>query len=297
MAGNSKDRGRSVISKISGILLAISEGSGHTLTEIAARSDLPLSTVHRLATELAAWRVLERDEDGRFRAGQPLRTIGAGCGPSSPIAGGDGPGIHGRAIPVMEDLFRVAGAQVRVGLLDGTAVAYVEKVSGHLPVSRISPAARLPAHATALGKALLAFSPRRTVDAVLTRGLKRYTPYTITRPERLRWGFRTIRATRIALCERELDQEWCAVAAPVFGVGGDVLAAIELRVRDLAQDVPALTAPLAVAASCLSRELARCSCCASAPTHQLGPAAWSGRPGGRPELLHQLAPSPERGSA
>ena len=46
------------------------------------------------------------------------------------------------------------------------------------------------------------------------------------------------------------------MAAPVFGPGGGVLAAIELRVRDLAQDVPALRAPLAVAARCLSRELA-----------------------------------------
>ena len=78
MASGSKDPGRSVISKISAILLAVSEGSAPTLTEIAARSDLPLSTVHRLVTELAAWRVLERDGEGRYRAGPPLRTIGAG---------------------------------------------------------------------------------------------------------------------------------------------------------------------------------------------------------------------------
>lgn len=296
MAGNSKDPGRSVISKISAILLAISEGSGYTLTEIATRSDLPLSTVHRLATELAAWRVLERDEDGRYRAGPPLRTIGGGCGCSWSAAGGNGPGIWDRAAAAMEDLFRATGAQVRVGLLDGTVVAYVEKASGHLPVSRISSAARLPAHATALGKALLAFSPRRTVDAVLSRGLTRYTPYTVTRPERLQWAFRTIRATRIALCERELDRESCAVAAPVFGAGGDVLAAIELRVRDLAQDVPALKAPLAVAAGGLSRELAQRPRCACVPNGPLDPTPWPSL-SGRPELLHRLAPSPERGSA
>jgi len=55
VAGNSKDRGRSVISKISAILLTAAEGSGYTLTEIATRSELPLSTVHRLVGELAAW--------------------------------------------------------------------------------------------------------------------------------------------------------------------------------------------------------------------------------------------------
>lgn len=258
MAGGSKDPGRSVISKISAILLAISEGSGPTLTEIAARSDLPLSTVHRLVTELTAWRVLERDEEGRYRGGPPLRTIGGGCvcteEPADP-ATASAVRIRDRAVPVIEDLFRTTGAPVRVGFLDGSAVAYVEKVAGHLPVSSPSPAARLPAHATALGKVLLAFSPPRAADALLARDLARYTASTVTRPERLRWSFRTIRATRMAVCDRELDQDWCGVAAPAFGAGGDVVVAVELRVRDLVRDVPALRAPLVVAAGWLSREL------------------------------------------
>jgi IclR family acetate operon transcriptional repressor len=261
VAGGSKDPGRSVISKISAILLAVSEGSAPTLTEIAARSDLPLSTVHRLVTELAAWRVLERDVEGRYRAGPPLRTIGAGSacsghelddGAATPAAR-----IRDRSVPVIEDLFRATGAPVRVGFLDGAAVAYVEKAAGHLPVSSPSPAARLPAHATALGKVLLAFSSPRTVDALLSRELVRYTTSTVTRAERLRWSFRTIRAARIAVCDRELDQDWCGVAAPAFGAGGDVVVAIELRVQDLARDVPALRAPLVVAAGWLSRELAQ----------------------------------------
>ena len=258
MAGGSKDPGRSVISKISAILLAISEGSGPTLTEIAARSELPLSTVHRLVTELTAWRVLERDDEGRYRGGPPLRTIAGGCvcpeEPADPVTA-SAVRIRDCAVPVIEDLFRATGAPVRVGFLDGPAVAYVEKVAGHLPVSSPSPAARLPAHATALGKVLLAFSPPRTTDTLLARDLARYTASTVTRPERLRWSFRTIRATRMAVCDRELDQDWCGVAAPAFGAGGDVVVAVELRVRDLVRDVPALRGPLIVAAGWLSREL------------------------------------------
>ena len=75
MAGNSKVPGRSVINKVSAILLTIAEDRQCTLTEIAVRSDLPLSTTHRLVGELAAWGVLERTNDGRFQAGPPLRTI------------------------------------------------------------------------------------------------------------------------------------------------------------------------------------------------------------------------------
>ena len=56
----------------------------------------------------------------------------------------------------MEDLFRATGASVRVGYLDGMRVAYLEKTSAHVPVSDVR-SARLPVHATALGKALLAF--------------------------------------------------------------------------------------------------------------------------------------------
>jgi len=252
VAGNSKDPGRSVISKISAILLATTDGRGRTLTEIATYSDLPLSTVHRLATELAAWGLLERDEDGRYRVGSPLRGLAADE-PSRFVARECG--LRDRLAPVMEDLFRSTGGPVRGGWLTGHDVAYVEKALGHAPVTQPSAAAQLPPHATALGKTLLAFSPGRIVDAVLAGGLRRYTGSTITRPERLRGAFRQVRATRMAVCDRELDEDWCGVAAPVFGPGGAVVAAIELRVRDLATDVPAVRAPLAVAAACLSRDL------------------------------------------
>ncbi len=259
MAGNARGPGRSVISKVSAILLAISEGSGHTLTEIAGRAELPLSTVHRLATELAAWCVLERGGDGRYRVGAALAPArGSGPVAAEPVGDRRGltiEGIRDRAVPVMEDLFRATGSRVRVGLLDGTQVAYVEKSSGHLPVSRATAAARLPAHATALGKALLAFSPPRTVEAVIAQGLTSFTPHTVTRAERLRWGLRTVRATRLAICDRELDPEACGVATAVFGARGDVVAAIELRVQDPALEVPFVRAPLAVASGALAREL------------------------------------------
>lgn len=253
MAGNSRNPGRSVISKVSEILLAMSEGRGQTVTELAARTDLPLSTVHRLITELAAWRVLDRDEDGQYAPGAPLRMIAGGCRCATSRTNAV-TGLESVAAPVMEDLYRATGRPVRVGYLDGVTVAYIEKVSRHISVSRAVPAARLPAHATALGKALLAFSPN-TVAEILARGLTRYTPYTLTQPDRLQFCLRMIRTARVALSDRELDGGVRAVAAPVFGAGGQVVAAIELRVDNLGRDVHAVTAPLAIATGSLSREL------------------------------------------
>ena len=63
MAGNSTDPGRSVTSKVTAILMVFADGDVHSLTEIAAYADLPTSTAHRLASELVAWRLLERTEE------------------------------------------------------------------------------------------------------------------------------------------------------------------------------------------------------------------------------------------
>ena len=76
MAGNSTEPGRSVTSKITSILLTFTEGSEHSLSEIARLAGLPISTAHRLTSELASWRLLERTAEGQYRAGLPLRMIG-----------------------------------------------------------------------------------------------------------------------------------------------------------------------------------------------------------------------------
>jgi IclR family acetate operon transcriptional repressor len=248
MAGNSADAGRSVTSKVVAILQTFSQGDRHSLTEIAHRTGLPISTVHRLTSELSAYGMLERTDDAHYRIGTPLKVIGS-------IAE-DPPTLHERARSVMEDVAATTHTDVRLGILEGGQVAYIEKRSGHRPVSGLSTTGRLPAHATALGKALLAFSPSRTVDAVVAAGLKHYTPYTLATPDRLRRALAETRLTFVATSRWELAPQECAIAAPVFGAGGVLLAALELKVRDLRVDTPHLQPALLVAARSLSRQLA-----------------------------------------
>ena len=69
MAGHSTDPGRSVTSKVTAILMVLADGGVHTLSEIADAAHLPTSTAHRLASELVAWRLLERTEPGRGHGG------------------------------------------------------------------------------------------------------------------------------------------------------------------------------------------------------------------------------------
>jgi DNA-binding IclR family transcriptional regulator len=251
LAGNSTESGRSVTSKITSILLTFTEGSEHSLTEIARLAGLPISTAHRLTSELASWRLLERTDDGHYRAGLPLRMIGTPeCGRVGP------PSIAERAPCVIEDLSAATRSRVRLGVLTEFDVAYIEKTPGPRPATTFSSVATVPAHPTAMGRALLAFSPARTIEMTIMRGLRAYTSHTVTSPDRFRRALGVTRLTRVAVTRWELESDLCWVGMPVFGPGGEVVAAIEVAVRDLHQQMPAVVGTLAIATRSLTRELA-----------------------------------------
>jgi len=248
MAGNSAEAGRSVASKIIAILQAFTNGGVHSLTEIAHLTGLPISTVHRLAAELAAGGVLERTEEAQYRVGLPLRVIGSRA--EHP------PTTLEWARRGMEDLSGAVHADVRFGFFEGLEVAFVEKLAGQHRLQGHCGAAALPAHATALGKALLAFSPPGTVEQVIARGLRRYTAYTLTTGDRLRRALAETRLSCVALSRWELQLGTSGVAAPVFGAGGRVTGALEVRLGDPRSQLPLVRPALLVAARALSRELA-----------------------------------------
>ncbi|NMH97717.1 IclR family transcriptional regulator [Pseudonocardia acidicola] len=241
--------GRTVVSKAAAILMTfLDDGCVHSLTEIAAATGLPLSTAHRLARELVAWRILDRTEDGDYRVGLPLRLIGS--------AGACGSSIEERAPLILQDMSYATGAEVRLGILRDRAVAYIEKLPGRRPVSAFSTGAVLPAHATAMGKALLAFSPPEFVEIVVSGGLTAYTRYTITAPDRFRRALAMTRLSRLAVSRWELRMDHSALAVPVFGPGGQVAAALEVRVEDPAAELPTIRPALMIAGRSLTRELA-----------------------------------------
>ena len=97
---------------------------------------------------------------------------------------------------------------------DDLAVSYIEKHPNALPVPSNFEERTLPAHATAMGKALLAFSPPEIVDAVIERGLDPYTPFTIVTPHGLRRALAITRMTLVATARQELRLNTAAVAVP-----------------------------------------------------------------------------------
>src|SRR4051794_24562282 len=239
---------RTVASRITVILLAFRAGHSLTLTELAGRTGLPMSTTHRMAGELASWQLLRRTAEGRYEVGpNVLRLAGDGEGAGALD-------LEERALLVVSDLHEVTGRRARLGVLEGSRAGFVERRSAAEPATAFRDEATLPLHATAVGKALLAFAPPETV-ARAKRRLRAYTCRTLCTPEQLQRELHLIRRTGFARSRGDFVAEDHAVAVPVFGPGGSVLAALELQVHDRRSDVEWCRGPLMVAARGLSREL------------------------------------------
>lgn len=236
---------RSAVSRITAILSTFMAGEHHSVTEIARLTGLPVSTTHRIAVDLASHRLLHRNVDGSYRIGEVLRQIGGDAWSS--------PALTERGPSVVHDLVDATRRRGRLGVLDGGRVRYIEKRPDASAVSTFAAAASLPAHATALGKALLAFSPRPAGEP--GGRLTAYTADTLHSPDQLRRALRTVRLTGYAVAHGELVADESAVAVPVFGPGGEVRAALEVELQDVRADLALCRAALAVAARGLSREL------------------------------------------
>jgi DNA-binding IclR family transcriptional regulator len=285
VAGNELEPRRSVVSKVVAIVRSFGSGGSLTVTEVAQVASLPLSTTHRLVHELAAWGVLHRCGDARFEIAQrPYRGCCADCRPD----------LRALAAPTVEDLCAATRNDIRLGLLDGLRVSYVEKTHGSQPLTMFSDAATLPAHATALGKALLAFSPVETVDHVLRHGLRSFTSSTITTAARLRRSLDATRLRGMAVANGELLPGHSAVAVPVFGPGGEAVAALEVRLCDGPAELACVVPALRVAAGALSRELGRGGDQVASGQHPAPPGGWPRVPAVRPTGPTRLPGSPRR---
>lgn len=242
------ETGRSVTRRVAAILSTFADGDERTTPEIARLTGLPMSTAYRLIAELVATSFLERTASGGYRVGSAL--------PMPPARDEPQGTLHERALPALDDLSRAINCRSRFGTLDHFDVVYVESSAGRRPPAELRETDRHPAHPTALGRALLAFSPAPLVDQLLAKGLDAFTAHTTTSPERFRRAIMAVRQTHVALACGEFETDQCAVAMPVFGPAGGVIAAFELAVSDLAHDLPRSLAALEIASRSLSRELA-----------------------------------------
>jgi DNA-binding IclR family transcriptional regulator len=224
-----------------------------TLSQIAALAGLPVSTAHRVVTELGEWGALERGEDGAWHIGLRLWEVASLC-PRGQI-------LREVALPFMQDLYEATHENIQLAVREGTELVFVERIAGHRSVELLTMVgARFPLAATGMGRILLAHAPPEIQEAVLDAPLQAWTPHTITDPDVLRAQLNGIRREQVVVSDRQLSESTLAVAAPVrVGRTGPVHAALGVVVATGpgAQRDRALRAAVLGTAQAISHELGR----------------------------------------
>jgi DNA-binding IclR family transcriptional regulator len=241
-------RRRSASGKVAAIMLEVSGEPGLTLTDVARRTGLPVSTTHRLLGQLVEGRLLVRNGDGLYTVCRTLRGHVGACERAAQA--------RSQVQLVLEDLGIATGFRARFGVWNDLGVSYLERAAERDGGRCSSGLTILPTHATALGKALLAHAPAHVVQEVLDAGLPSYTPQTLTTAWQLHAALAATRRKGMAISRWEQRVGECAIAVPVFGPHGGVVAALELAGDNLADGLHGTRPLLVVAARGLSRQLA-----------------------------------------
>jgi DNA-binding IclR family transcriptional regulator len=230
--------------------LAASDG-GARVNELARRIGVNPSTASRLLSTLQDGGLVERTSDGPYRLGLKLVAL------SDRVLGQLD--VRDRARPWLIWLVEETGETATLSVPGGGEAITVDFVPSPSSVVSLARLGRPSiAHATAAGKAMLAFGPPVGLPPSTDRELTAFTERTITDPAALAVELDAVRAAGIAEAVGEREPDLNALAAPVFGRGGALEAILGLQgpaARLPAGKRRALRDPLGKAAGELGRSL------------------------------------------
>lgn len=238
----------SLLQKAALVLDALGDATGTLgLSELARRSGVAKSTVHRLCGELVDWGVVQRSGDG-FQLGSKLYELGAKV-----------PGhrrVRDLALPYLQELLIETGHIIHLAVDRGRSNFYLEKLELHsTPTAPTNVGTHIELHASATGKAVLAFGdPGRALE-ILAGPLEAITPHTIVAPEALAADLARTRQLGYSIEQEECVLGFNAVGAPLFEFGGVLLGAVSVSAAPEDLDVAHTAHRLCDVASQISRRL------------------------------------------
>lgn len=194
------------------------------VSEIAELTGLNRSTCYRFCQTLKGIGYLEEVDRRRFRPGLKAVSLAR-----SALSSRELPEL---AQPYLRELRDSVNEAVNMSLLDGTEIVYVARLlSDHLIALRLYVGSRLPAYATSMGRAILAFLPEAEADAILDKSdLRPVTDNTITDRRGLKIELQRIRARGYSVNDQEMAIGLRGVAAPILSSTGRPVAAINLSI-------------------------------------------------------------------
>lgn len=223
-----------------------------TLSDIARATDLTRATARRFLLTLEELGYVRSDE--REYSLTP-RVLELGFGYLSALS------LPEIAQPHLENLSREVAESTSASVLDGDDIVYVARVATRrIMTVNITLGTRFPAHATSMGRVLLAhLAPARREQFLATFSADALTPLTVTTPDALRSELDRVREQGWALVDQELEYGLRSLAAPVHQ-GGEVVAAINVSTAvgrtDASETRDRLLPALLTAARAISDDLA-----------------------------------------
>lgn len=216
VASNSLERALTILELVAG------KSGGLANAEISRRLSIPTSSCSYVLSRLERNGYLKRDgESGRYEIG--LKVMALAYGALRDL------GLRQTADPALHWLSAKTGLSGLIAVLDRGRVMLLEKVESPelFKVGTLDIGVRVPAHATALGKVLLAhLTSGQVSDFVRRYGLVRCTRNTNVSENQLLQELGTVRQQGYATADEELWEGIRAVAAPVFDAYGNLCAAV-----------------------------------------------------------------------
>jgi IclR family acetate operon transcriptional repressor len=203
------------------LLETIAEAGGEaTLTELATRTGLNISTCHHLLATLIQ-RGFAAKVPGRrlYALGARILYLGHACLQVD---------LPRRAQPYLENVNRATGETVHLAALQGDSVITLAvREARHAVRVDTGRLGKVEApHATSVGKAIMAWLPEDEIRRIVGDGMKRYTDKTITELPALIESLRIVRRNGFALDREEFLPGVICVGAAIRDQAGTVIGAI-----------------------------------------------------------------------
>lgn len=212
-----------VLAKALDLLDLLARQGAMSLTQLCQELGQPKSSVFRYLVTLEEHGYVQRAQNGEtYSLGLKLLELGRSVTNQFTV--------HEVALPFMRSLIEQFGETVNLAILEGGRVVYIEILEGtHSIRMAARPGQRDFAHSTAIGKAILAYSPPTEAENVVKRhGLPTRTPATITTLEGLRAELVVVRERGYSIDNIENEVGVRCVAVPIFNHLSQPIAAISV---------------------------------------------------------------------
>ncbi len=199
------------VDRVFGLLEHLADGGGSlSLSELAARSHLPMPTIHRLIRSLVNQGYVRQETSKRYALGPRLIRLGESASRM----------LGSWAMPYLVELVDTYGETTNMAMLEGDACVYVAQVPSPRAMRMFTEVGRfVMPHCTGVGKAILSTLPDPDVRALLSRtGMPPRTEHTITSPDAMVAALGAVRKQGYAVDDGEQELGVRCVAVPIRGL-------------------------------------------------------------------------------